>query len=1155
MSGLDPVQVTFNGERDMTITLRASDTPMNLILTGSAKDKKTDPSKEVTTTINKNVSVVDGASPILIISSPENNKIPAVTMSGSGSSQSANITITGQTLDSLGCTYLEFVWVPDNLTSDKDTKRSLAKTWLDSDAWLNVRDSKVTSGTPYIIPNSDSGVPATNGLKVWAIKLGEKSNYGQTSFKTQSYSFTVDMLNDFKYPLDQTKNEKGNDKFFYVKLTRETGKAIYQDYILLKDDEAPIINSLSPTGDMSIVESTRDLELKFSASKTSGLAMDSTSYKIERIDVNPVQTLATGATNGYCTCTVSTTTLAGLAQAETKPKYRFSAKDIFGKEGKVEYTVVISDLPRITSITTTAPKTCKVGDEIILNANFSDIVYVDDNLTGDNRPYIKISGIGNGSNSVTKAYCKYDNNGKAVGNGTTSIQFSYTVVEGDTTGASHLTVNATSPASPIVINSATKLGSDKVHLSGDGVNWTDSVSSKNIKVDGISPRVSSITFISDATDDNTNGSNRYLKAGRTLTATVNVDSISLQGTPSFTVKAGSVSLELSYDGNNSTATQLVFTTTIPENKNGALKYIKGTCINNISSITDAAGNVLIPLSGSTEEEVKQSTYNLIVDTAAPADPVIQNAATSLAFSSTDTRYRESVSFKLQTPATTDNTIKSRLYSLDGGSTWPPAQTVAFNTSETLNPSEDKVYQLTAKIIDFAGNESGIPTPVTLDIRKAFPGFSIECLNSDGYYKAGETINFKINFTEKVLITNSQAKIYFTGATGDIVTSGAAASITSAVSTAGVTSATFSYTVQQTDQFKLKVSKTVGNGTGVHLDGITDLYGFTQGTKSFSTTADFTREITCDGIIPYITSMRPDEETSSGSNIYKKGNKITIVFNEPVQKGSGNITLRQVAGWAIPPVISAQDFNTICNNLTAEQKNTLSMQENGEDMEDSECTIGNNPKNPQDAYHGTGQFVGPYKKSSQGLKKVGNNYVPDTSTKYVLAFDLDIWDTDITKTINVGKTFTPGETSARTGSLSQGSIAATSVITPSETRSTQQIREVLEAAHFHERILDVTSSKITASSDNISYTIEFPKGLIDKTDDLPSGREWELIIDKGAFIDYSDKKLGDEYVSTSSNSIKDFEAGTIKVPTYDNKNSFCQIRLQLLLFVLTDIVMV
>lgn len=96
---------------------------------------------------------------------------------------------------------------------------------------------------------------------------------------------------------------------------------------------------------------------------------------------------------------------------------------------------------------------------------------------------------------------------------------------------------------------------------------------------------------------------------------------------------------------------------------------------------------------------------------------------------------------------------------------------------------------------------------------------------------------------------------------------------------------------------------------------------------------------------------------------------------------------------------------------------------------------------------TGQPVGPYKATTHGLKLEGGYYVPDTGTKYVLDFERDLNDSDL--------------------------------------------REAFEAAGYHQQVLDVTSFRVDVNSNVITITLPEP---------LVEGREWEVLLDAGAFRD-------------------------------------------------------
>lgn len=75
----------------------------------------------------QSINVTDASAPILHIASPANNSIPNVKMS---SDSKATVTIEGQTLDTSGCTYLEFLWVPNSFDKDNNKKQKKQMRYL-----------------------------------------------------------------------------------------------------------------------------------------------------------------------------------------------------------------------------------------------------------------------------------------------------------------------------------------------------------------------------------------------------------------------------------------------------------------------------------------------------------------------------------------------------------------------------------------------------------------------------------------------------------------------------------------------------------------------------------------------------------------------------------------------------------------------------------------------------------------------------------------------------------------------------------------------------------------------------------------------------------------------------------------------------------------
>lgn len=1029
-------------KRDEVFTFVAPKSPQVMYLAYYVKDS----GGKITTAYHV-VNVTDATSPILYIASPSNNEIPSVEMKNDN--KNAFVTVTGQTIDTSGCTYLEFVWVPDVVETDNVKKSTLAKNFLNS---LNTDGAHNTYAPKE---NDNVKVSEVSNLKVWSVKLGKEENT-ENGYKKQDFKFTMDLLNDF---ICNGNNEKNNNKFFVVKVTRKDGKNSVQEYKLSADNLPPVIKSITPETKTQIVESTKDYVLEFKAEKTNKVAIDTSKYAINQSGTTPPEKLGSydSSTKTY-KYTIPKTTLEDWEKKTEKPVFIFAAADIFGNSVSSQYTLIISNLPQLKSITSPAPQNCNLGQPIQINANFSSAITLTDDELKDS--YILLTNIKNDSSEKeSKAVYKS-------GAGSQTIIFEYIPEEGDYTdtginvGVKYEYDTETTCANNLIQNCAKLKDGENVHL--NTLLSSSVLNGKQIKVDAVSPKVDKIS-ISEG--------KKALKAGETVTVTATfTEPILVQGSPTLILKVGSADFELNLE--SSTSDTITFKGTVTTGLNGNISY-SDKCITGAQYITDNYQNVLI----TDDTQLTESDY--VIDTIPPVTPTVKNSSGNELLAG---NYKTKVDFVVA-KSNTDTDISKYEYSLDGGVSW----------NECTNTNKGSVTQssaqLCARVTDNAGNVSLSSEPIKLEIESSFPNYNVECMTSDGYYSTGKTITFRVTFDKKINITDQTANITFDGKTATIVSS-----IQDAVSYAE-----FEYTVKSTDDFNLG-SKSVT----VNLIGIEDSFGFTGGTS----TATINRpNVVCDGVAPTATMIPGTANGDSvnyvinGNNVYSQGNKIKITFSEPVQKGRGNIILRQTAGWAIPPVLSAEEFNTICNKLSYEDKNKLARQDiNGkfeEDMEDTGVGI----KHDNNQYHGTGQFIGPYKKSMQGIDNSNN---PDISTKFVLDFEIDIWET--TQTHPVGKTFTP-HTDNKADAIP---------ITPNTTTSAGELRAVLEKAGLHQRVLDVTSAsvEIDITNPNIAY-VTFPAGLIDKTDDLPLGREWELVIEEGAFLDMAGNSFGENNASSKT----------------------------------------
>ena len=1096
-----------NNPREITVQLTAPSTPKTITLNVSAKEKGNK-------TINENitVNVSDDSKPTLIITSPENNQIPSVT------GNDANIKFTGIVLDKSDCTYLEFVWVPKtvqdaNPSIDKKTK---AENWLNSIS--TAHGTYAPSGTTAV--RETAGTGDYEGMKLWSAKLKTPAtNAEQSGFKKKEFEFNLNLLTAFT---SGSTNEKAEEKYFLVRLTRTDGKYSDSELKLSADNLKPEIKLLTPGGNMAIVDPGNTLNIKFYAEKASAIPMEE--YKLWYFDgtteteisgTTAIQTVDEKSVLVFTSSDISSSTLNGYLNENINPKYKFYAKDKLGNDYKTEpaYQFVLSALPSINTITSQAPTKCgynptskdAVGNElkdangkvlgkaIDINVSFTKSLVCPDNAV------LNLQNIKNNGTAKT-ATAKYFS-----GSGTTTLTFRYYVEEGDE--SAELKVNGTTPISGIDSNTA--------HLTlSSGNNLQDKRASNPIKINGKRPEVQSILIDAYNASERTTASkvaanedgSIYLKEGREIEAKVTIDQeVTVKGQASLSFNVHKVDnstapliLEWQGYGKNTDGSTdekvLIFSKKIAAtDPNGTLKYKKNTCITGLDNITDKDGyqNTLkVDFTGGNSE----ASAGIVIDTQKPLTPKISGTV------ATDNdvngvlkgkKYTNSVSFTITSVAG-----ECTQYSTDGGTNWEPSTLSYAENSTAISVTQTTDADLVARRTDKAGNVSDYTTPINLQVNSTFPSYTIECTKPDGNYKAGTELEFKVYFDAPVKIASgSEAYIKLSGynTSSDHTDENTKATLNTTKTLIGSSTqeATFTYKTRDPDEFTLKVAK-----GDVVLLGITDEYGIPGATKNVSTgaitvnkelDAEYPRQsLHCDGVAPKVEKM---EFVGSSQT------QIKLTFTEDVQLGSGKIYLRQVKGWAIPPVLKATEFNTICNAFPSDYKyngsagkNILSVQENGADMEDSSWD-GNNTNGPANSgYHGTGQYVGPYKKGTQGLS--GDS--PDKTTKYVLDFDMDIWETNTTR--YYGKTGGKGTNAAYSAPSANP-------------RTADDIRAVLEKVHYHERYLSVTSTTLSTTNKK-EVTINFPKGLLGDVT-LPAGRKWELVIEKGCFMDKTGNKFGAE----------------------------------------------
>lgn len=670
--------------------------------------------------------------------------------------------------------------------------------------------------------------------------------------------------------------------------------------------------------------------------------------------------------------------------SEGRRVYRFTAEDALGNTSMVQRTLILSELPSLQFIT---------SSKLDGTYKAGDTLYFQAVFSSA----VRVSG---GTPGMRIRYDSDDNTDKYAsylsGSGTSTLVFEYTVPSGAESSSSATSPVLQTPNTPIDLNGAvieSTLGSGgNAFLPGiDGVAQlapADTLQgNKNIALDGVAPVIATGGFAADA------GS---FRAGEAVDFTLTLsEDVLVAGSPVLHL-IGDSPADITADFLSISGNTIIFSRQVAAGDTAnPLDYDQDSFFSagDLLLITDLAGNPLsIPASTA-------SSTSCVLDTTAPATPGL--SLSSGTYNSNQTLTLSGI-----------EAGASAYYSTDGGVSW-----TGYSSSVPLGNGS---FQLSAYQKDAAGNRSANAAVQSVNINGDFPNVTgISCQEPDGIYPAGSVLHFKVSFDAAVRTTDGTASITLNGAEPDTV------DVAVTENAAGATSLEFVWTVPAGLEFSPV------DVTAVSLTGVEDLYSNTAGaiTPVLSRPA-----LEVDSVAPSISSRIPDigdvlDLDGSGNSV------ITLTFNEPVYAESGLITVRRDGNWLVPPVLSSAEFSEVFYStaLTDAQRDDLMLTET-----DGSATL--------DAQ--TGQPSGPYKATTHGLVLDGGNYVPDTTTKYVLDFTTGLDDPDI--------------------------------------------RAAFEAAGYHQQELDVTSFRVAGSGTN---TIE-----ITLPDALVSGREWELLLDAGAFRD-------------------------------------------------------
>lgn len=914
-------------------------------------------------------------------------------------------TISGYTFDSNGCSTVKIAYIPES--ADNIAAETRAKTILQGD-----------------------GTNLGAGEKLWTYNLGAATIDQATGWKKQTYSFDFNLFDTETFAESKRKEEK----FFELMVTDTDGNKVFRQFKVAGDSLPPTLKIVFPESDMQNYDPTGETEgfnIKFKATKATGIGIDTSKYVIRVKDGTADENNNRGTLtleDDYYTFSILNETLRGYYSSEkTQLLIEFEAEDNLGNKVTDKRTVILSTLPFIESITSdmNTSTTYKKDDSIKIKAIFNKPVKV----TGT--PRIKLSNI---TGISTDAYANY-----STGSDTNTLIFEYKVQNNATTSqiktAEDINVIDLN-GGKIEVDSTAGSGNASIKLTDLNKNDFNKTSDpKRIKLDAVAPTISSITLAGPMAGPNPK---TYVKKGDVVTAEVTMTKdVNISGNPVLQLKVGSTNLNFTFQSVN--GKNIKFEYTVAGNLNGTINADKSTAIAsaNLSSIKDLPGNSMVAgASGS-------NSTGITIDNNPPAVPVIKNDANGNNLA--EGKYNGSVKFAIT--GENNATIK---YSTDGGISW--------NTySSVVTLSDNGTYSVTARQTDRAGNVSDNSTPISVEINNTFPvitGLTIK--KPDGHYKKGTEIEVKMNFDGYVNADVGQVYLKFTDKDGNNETT---IPVTAATN---VNALSFIYTVADGKHFDgMLISAVVFNG-------LKDVNGNSTTTQSqtevngFMTSNCQRTGIILDGIVPIISTYNP-ENTKISSESDNNKFKITLTFSEPVAKETGTIILQRTSGWAIPAVMTSDEFLKYYNQMTSANKEKVMRTQNGKEL-----------------YHGrTGIAVGPYQKITHGLKVSNGKYVPDEATKYVLAYDLGLYD--------------------GSASLNDGTQTGTF------TASVSDIRSALESVGYHQHKIDVASDNVKIY-ENATSTTAVGNGQtgtrveITFSEAIEDGREWNLIIPDTAFRD-------------------------------------------------------
>jgi len=477
---------------------------------------------------------------------------------------------------------------------------------------------------------------------------------------------------------------------------------------------------------------------------------------------------------------------------------------------------------------------------------------------------------------------------------------------------------------------------------------------KSIKIDTTSPTVSSTI---------SNSVGGYYKTGDTIYMTVNFnESVKITGTPQLVLKLSegvTVNTETSDIKVNGSSLTFKYDVKSGNTSLGNAVIVNGYLSTDANKITDLAGNPLTNdgISNLVGTQLKTNNVNVCIETRKPDSPVVKvlksTSTTDFVTNDVYVSGTKTTHKGLSTDAnkSLNNLYNTNLYlAIEGKGDDYQYDIIEYSIIDSTTPSwvkydyaSNTAFQLSKngsnKIIarqkDKAGNTSDPSAPITFNWDPGTLVSRISSASANGIYNHNtpNTITITVYFRKNISITGTPSiglNVMKDGSYNGTSWSGGSARTLTALSANNVPSLSFTYTVENNDYIPSNAILNISSIAISAIDGATTANGVDVSsminlpTPSFDNTKEFTIETGSLSQTPAM-SFAGNSGTEGNDNFHgiksddgSYWTTLIIPFNHAISKGSGNITITQIAGsgntaYRLPAVLTEAQYKRFKGN--------------------------------------------------------------------------------------------------------------------------------------------------------------------------------------------------------------------------------------------------